>query len=295
MALRIRQWIADSHRWSTRKHIAVAVALILTAGVTASFVFANDAKSAQNTTPGSTIPTTTPTTPPTTSTDHDDSTDHHRPAGDARSDGRSLPDHRRRADSARNTWARCPTTPRDDPGRTREPLRRLQPELFAVWIDADNDGCDTREEVLRSESLTGNDGQTSGCLPDPGSWFSAYDNTETDDPTQLDVDHLVSLKETWDSGAWAWTPERRIAYANDLTDGRTLVAVASTSNRSKGDRDPSNWLPDDDSVCQYVADWIAVKARWSMSMDESEHGRLRNLINDRCTGLTIEPWANAPA
>ncbi len=164
-----------------------------------------------------------------------------------------------------------------------------------MWIDADNDGCDTREEVLRAESLTGNDGQTSGCLPDPGSWFSAYDNTETDDPTQLDVDHLVSLKETWDSGAWAWTPERRIAYANDLTDGRTLVAVSSTSNRSKGDRDPSNWLPDDDSVCQYVADWIAVKARWSMSMDESEHGRLRNLIDDRCTGLTIEPWANAPA
>ncbi len=114
------------------------------------------------------------------------------------------------------------------------------------------------------------------------------------DPSELDVDHLVSLKEAWDSGAWAWTPDRRIAYANDLTDGRTLVAVSAASNRSKGDRDPSNWIPESaGAVCPFIADWIAVKARWSMTMDQSEHGRLGNLIDDRCPRLTIEPWPDA--
>jgi hypothetical protein len=167
-------------------------------------------------------------------------------------------------------------------------------DLFAVWIDADGDGCDTRDEVLLAENLTAADSASAGCIPIPGLWRSAYDSTDVTDPTQLDVDHLVSLKEAWDSGAWSWTPERRIAYANDLTDGRTLVAVSASSNRSKGDRDPSNWLPEDEqALCQFVGDWIAVKARWSMSMDQSEHGRLGNLIDDRCPGLTIEPWPEA--
>jgi hypothetical protein len=164
-------------------------------------------------------------------------------------------------------------------------------DLFAVWIDADGDGCDTRDEVLVAENLAAADSAPAGCIPIPGLWRSAYDDVDITDPSQLDVDHLVSLKEAWDSGAWSWTPERRIAYANDLTDGRTLVAVSATSNRSKGDRDPSNWIPEDDqAVCQFVGDWIAVKARWSMSMDPSEHGRLGNLIDARCPGLTIEPW-----
>lgn len=164
-------------------------------------------------------------------------------------------------------------------------------DLFAVWIDADGDGCDTRDEVLLAENVGPADFASAGCIPIPGLWRSGYDGVDITDPSQLDVDHLVSLKEAWDSGAWSWTPERRIAYANDLTDGRTLVTVSATSNRSKGDRDPSNWIPEDDrAVCQFVGDWIAVKARWSMSMDQSEHGRLRNLIDDRCPGLTIEPW-----
>ena len=168
-------------------------------------------------------------------------------------------------------------------------------DLFAVWIDADDDGCDTRDDVLLAESLAPADSASLGCIPIPGSWRSAYDGIDVTDPSELDVDHLVSLKEAWDSGAWTWTPERRIAYANDLTDGRTLVAVSAASNRSKGDRDPSNWIPEDaGALCPFIADWIAVKARWSMTMDQSEHGRLGNLIDDRCPGLTIEPWPDAP-
>jgi hypothetical protein len=167
-------------------------------------------------------------------------------------------------------------------------------DLFAVWVDADGDGCDTRDEVLLAENLAPAESGSAGCLPIPGLWRSAYDGVDITAPSQLDVDHLVSLKEAWDSGAWSWSPERRIAYANDLTDGRTLVAVSATSNRSKGDRDPSNWIPDDDqAVCQFVGDWIAVKARWSMSMDQSEHGRLGNLLDDECTGLRIEAWPEA--
>jgi hypothetical protein len=162
-------------------------------------------------------------------------------------------------------------------------------DLFAVWLDMDRDGCDTRAEVLIDESLYPiPDGP--GCGLSAGRWFSVYDGVENELASDLDVDHLVSLKESWDSGAWAWSPERRIAYGNDLTDPRTLIAVSATSNRAKGDRDPSNWIPETDHLCPFVSDWIAVKARWSMTMDESEHGRLRNLLDGPCDGLSIAPW-----
>ena len=67
---------------------------------------------------------------------------------------------------------------------------------------------------------------------------------------------MVSLKEAWDSGAWAWNDQQRANFANDLGDRRALRAVTAASNQQKGDKDPSNWLPtDQSSVCRYVADW----------------------------------------
>src|SRR6476660_4649868 len=76
-----------------------------------------------------------------------------------------------------------------------------------------------------------------------GQWYSAYDGMTTTNPADLEIDHVVALKEAWDSGAFAWDAARQAAYGNDLTDRRTLIAVAASSNQSKGDSDPSNWLP----------------------------------------------------
>ena len=301
MASRIQQWIADTHQWSTSKHLTVAAVLIVAAAAAASSTFATDDTEPAGRATVEPIPTTTPaspryepTTPPSTvaaqgapvtavvTASTDVATD-----GAASVTSPASPAATALGLNALDVLETIPVELEDRSGGYHR-------DLFAVWMDADNDGCDTRAEVLLSESLLEQSSQTSGCIPNPGLWFSDYDNEQIEDVSQLDVDHLVSLKEAWDSGAWAWTPERRIAYANDLTDQRTLIAVSSTSNRSKGDRDPSNWLPDEDSMCHYVADWIAVKARWSLSMDQSEHGRLRNVLQDRCIDQAVEPWTDAP-
>jgi hypothetical protein len=44
--------------------------------------------------------------------------------------------------------------------------------------------------------------------------------------------------------------------------------------------------PNRDDWCRYVAAWVVIKARWELSMDESEYGRVRNLLNGECEGLT---------
>jgi hypothetical protein len=160
-------------------------------------------------------------------------------------------------------------------------------DLFPHWSDADGDGCDTREEVLiRDAGGTASVG--SGCGVTSGLWYSPYDGVWLDNARQLDVDHVVALKEAWDSGANDWDTPRRGAFANDLDDPHSLIAVSSSSNQAKGAADPSNWLPDNpDDQCRYVVAWVIVKARWELSMDESEYGRIRNLLTGPCEGATV--------
>ena len=142
--------------------------------------------------------------------------------------------------------------------------------LFKHWVDANKNGCDTRAEVLISESRKTVIRQGK-CTIVSGDWLSIYDNSVIKVGSKLDVDHLVPLAEAWRSGASTWTPTAREAFANDLTISYALVAVSASSNRSKGDRDPASWLPSySPSVCKYVGSWIAVKYRWDLSIDPGE-------------------------
>lgn len=153
-------------------------------------------------------------------------------------------------------------------------------DRFDEGADDDGDGCRTRAEVLISESITGAQVDPSGCRVLAGDWRSIYDGSTTDDPTTLEVDHLVGLKQAWVSGAWAWSPARLHAFANDLGHPGTLVAVTSAMNQEKSDRDPSSWQPPDRSAwCLYAADWLAVKARWGLTMDPAEAAGLRTMLS----------------
>jgi hypothetical protein len=161
-------------------------------------------------------------------------------------------------------------------------------DLFPHWSDEDGDRCDTREEVLIRDS-EGTADVGSNCAVTTGQWYSPYDGVWLDHSTQLDVDHVVALKEAWDSGGNEWTTLRRESFANDLDDPHSLIAVSSSSNQSKGAADPSNWLPDNpDDRCRYIVAWVIVKSRWELSMDESEHGRIRNLLTGPCEGATLD-------
>ncbi len=146
---------------------------------------------------------------------------------------------------------------------------------FIHWTDADGDGCDTRDEVLIKESLVAvRVGR--GCAIYGGRWYSAYDGRYTRDPGTFDIDHVVALKEAWDSGAWNWTKARRRAFANDLGDKRSLRAVTAGSNRSKSDQDPADWLPTKAGFrCTYARQWVAVKVRWRLKVNTAERTALR--------------------
>jgi hypothetical protein len=84
------------------------------------------------------------------------------------------------------------------------------------------------------------------------------------------------LAEAWDSGASAWTPERREAYANDQGAEESLVVVTDSINQAKGDKDPAGgMLPAAPVHCRYVAGWVGTKLRWSLTADDAEAAALR--------------------
>ena len=149
---------------------------------------------------------------------------------------------------------------------------------FKHWVDADNNGCDTRAEVLLEEAtVTPKIGAK--CKLTGGKWLSAYDGTTVTNASQLDVDHLVPLAEAWRSGAWKWTAAQRQAFANDLDNSEALIAVTLSTNRSKGDKDPSSWMPKE-TQCNYVESWISIKSKYVLSVDEKEKIALTQLIRD---------------
>jgi hypothetical protein len=179
---------------------------------------------------------------------------------------------------------------------TNEHPQGYSRSLFKHWVDADGDGCDTREEVLIAESTTVAQVDRYGCKVLEGDWYSPYEGDTYTSPSSLDIDHMVPLKEAWDSGAWNWTSAQRQSFANDLSDPRPLIAVLNSQNRSKSDKDPSNWIPPrGEYLCTYLSNWVAIKAHWKLSMDQSEFGRIKNLATRSCPTTTITAWGSATA
>lgn len=159
---------------------------------------------------------------------------------------------------------------------------------FGSWIDANHDCQNTRAEVLIAESRTRPRLSSTGCTVTTGTWKSIYDNITYTSASQVDIDHLVPVAEAWGSGARYWTQAKRVAFYNDLGDGRALNAIRSSLNYSKGARSPDQWMPPTNR-CIYIYMWIAVKIRWRLTADSAEKAFLVRWAN-ACPNWTITTY-----
>ena len=149
------------------------------------------------------------------------------------------------------------------------------------WSDEDDDCQDARQEVLVGESLDEVAFEMDeGCRVATGRWYGAFTGTYLDAPGDLDIDHLVPLKNAHDSGGWAWDSTRKELYANYLGAPDHLIAVAKGANRSKGAKGPEDWRPPDEGYwCQYATDWTEVKMEWGLSMTQREVEAVIEMLN----------------
>lgn len=155
-------------------------------------------------------------------------------------------------------------------------------DLFGPWLDTDSDCRDTRAEVLAAESTTL---VLENCTITDGTWRSPYEGGVHTTTARVQIDHLVSLANAWESGAWTWEPARLAAYMNDLVHPEHLVAVSASINSSKSDQSPDQWMiptTDQAARCAYLTNWTAIKARWSLTITPAEADTLRRGLSSQC-------------
>ncbi|KAI7537154.1 hypothetical protein KC331_g11071 [Hortaea werneckii] len=150
---------------------------------------------------------------------------------------------------------------------------------FHTWI-AISGNCNTREYVLRRDGV---DVETSNaCTATSGTWYSDYDGETWTSASDVDIDHIVPLKEAWVSGARLWSASQREAFANDITRPQ-LLAVTDNINQSKGDRDLAEWLPPREAYqCEYVRAWIDVKHHYDLTIDQAEKDAASDVLYHVC-------------
>ena len=66
------------------------------------------------------------------------------------------------------------------------------------------------------------------------------------------------------------------------------MAVTARANRSKADKDPAEWMPPADrAACRYVTEWVVVKTRWALAVDDQERAALDRLAGG-CTDEVVD-------
>jgi hypothetical protein len=162
----------------------------------------------------------------------------------------------------------------------RAPLTGYSRAAFGEpWYDANGNGCDTRDDVLRRDlTHTRASGCTvlSGTIKDPYTVAVIAFHRAGSYAHELDIDHVVALGDAWQTGAANWTFTKRVALANDLTN---LLAVDPSANRQKGDADAASWLPPNKAYrCAYVARQIDVKKGYGLWVTPAEKTAMARVL-----------------
>ncbi|MFC7432004.1 MULTISPECIES: HNH endonuclease family protein [unclassified Agrococcus] len=176
--------------------------------------------------------------------------------------------------------AQLAALPLTDPSAPRPDYVR---DLFGErWTDVDGNGCDQRNDVLardlESYALFPDRHcivQT-GVLADPytGATIAFLHGEQTSQAVQ--IDHLIPLALAWRSGAWAWTDEQRLLFANDTS---LLLAVEGQINQSRSDSDFDEWLPPVEAVhCSYVITIVDGLARYELSITASARAAAESVL-----------------
>jgi hypothetical protein len=156
-------------------------------------------------------------------------------------------------------------------------------EFGQTWADVNRNGCDTRNDILKRDLISiSYKTKTRDCVVLTGVLVDRYSgetiNFVRGNISSMDVqiDHVVALSNAWQTGAFKVTKIERTALANDPLN---LFAVKGRLNSQKSDGDAATWLPPLKSFrCAYVAQQIAVKAKYSLWVTAPEKSAMVGIL-----------------
>jgi hypothetical protein len=165
-----------------------------------------------------------------------------------------------------------------------------------VTVAGGHNGCDTRNDILRRDLSgvvlkPGSHGCAvlSGVLHDPYSGTVIHFRRGASSSALVQIDHLVSLSNAWQTGAQQLTQAERSNLANDPDN---LQATDGAVNQRKGDGDAATWLPPEKSYrCTYVARQVQVKSRYRLWVTPPERDAILRVLHG--CGATTGPVTSA--
>jgi hypothetical protein len=170
------------------------------------------------------------------------------------------------------------------PVKGRAPKTGYSRDQFGQrWSDTDRNGCDTRNDIL-SRDLTSVTFKpnTHSCVVLSGILRDPYSGTEINfvkgnkTSSEVQIDHVVSLSNAWQTGAFKLTIQVRTQLANDPLN---LLAVKGSLNSQKSDGDSATWLPPLKSYrCAFVARQVAVKAKYGLWLTKPEKDAILRVL-----------------
>lgn len=158
-----------------------------------------------------------------------------------------------------------------------------------AWTDVDGNGCRQRDDVL-ARDLVNVELADNHCTVlrgvlevDPYTGkriiFQHDRVAENGNPGSQGVqgEHIISLKAAHTGGAWAWTDEQRLQFANDLDN---VIAVDGIANQSKQDAGPADWLPTTAYRCTYVTKYTQIATEWDLAVSAADRDALVTTLNE---------------
>lgn len=152
-----------------------------------------------------------------------------------------------------------------------------------AWADINHNGCDTRNDILKRDltNIVFRPGThdcvvLSGTLIDPYSGTTIHFVRGVLTSPEVQIDHIVSLSNAWQTGAFQLSFATRTLLANDPLE---LLAVRGSLNTQKSDGDAATWLPPLKSYrCAFVARQVAVKAKYGLWVTKPEKAAIERVL-----------------
>ena len=130
-----------------------------------------------------------------------------------------------------------------------------------------------------------------------GTWYIAYTGetvtytTKEEVSNNLQIDHIVPVSYANSHGAASWDQDKKEEFYNDYgqetawttgsddtvdyTKVGNLIVSDRSSNLSKSDSGPSEWMPsNEDYWVEYCESWVVICSNYGISIDQADYDKI---------------------
>jgi len=144
--------------------------------------------------------------------------------------------------------------------------------------DFDGDCQSTRQEILVLTSRVDvRYTNPRNCVVRTGEWLDEYTGELFKVAVKLEVDHIIPRMYAHTHGGDRWTPEKKLAFANDPLN---IMLVERREIRRKRDRGPSRYLPRAEFQCEYINLWNQISEKYDLQLSTNDKSTISRLNAD---------------